>query len=627
MKKLLTILFALISFAVFAQPGSISQSVIRSRVNDSTTVNGATSSGYGYFFWNNQKAVPSWQFWNGTSLVDWNPSTGGGGGGGSQDLQSVMDEGATANIGEAQSSLTAQDIANYSQWSISPNTAEIVNSNIANTQNASLNLTPDGFQINDTWQNRGIQGLADYSANIQANDFTQKNYVDAKVADAINNGTTTIAPSQNAVFDALALKNKLLPPNEKTASFTLSPGDTSTMIVLNDSDDPLIITLDDFSAAPSGMQFSFLRYQTDTVYFDAGGETLINPSGSLGVPVNGFAYLYYDGDANKFTLINGPSSVQGIDSWNVGGNNLSSNAVLGDTSSAGFQLRIQTKKTERARFSADPSAEALSGKVLTIFNSTAGDSHRFTYSGGHYFGTDNNTLISSANSSGTNSVTGTGIRFSNGGGGFWAIDGGGNATGIPIFKMTGGRTTSTNDQTTSGLWVNTGFASSGNSGNTYITAYLNNILNCTSGTQTAYGLYYNPTLTAVTGLTHYGIVSAPTAALSGFGISAPTATLHVVGSTKLQGTVTLPVAGNGILIKEGTNATMGTATLSAGTVTVNTTAVTANSRIFLTVNGGTLTNVGSTYISARTAGTSFAISSTNVLDASQVAWIIIEPAP
>jgi hypothetical protein len=30
--------------------------------------------------------------------------------------------------------------------------------------------------------------------------------IDGKVADAINNGTTTIAPSQNAVFDALALK-------------------------------------------------------------------------------------------------------------------------------------------------------------------------------------------------------------------------------------------------------------------------------------------------------------------------------------------------------------------------------------------------------------------------------------
>src|SRR5688572_32124331 len=34
----------------------------------------------------------------------------------------------------------------------------------------------------------------------------QQTAIDAKVADAINNGTTTVAPSQNAVFDALALK-------------------------------------------------------------------------------------------------------------------------------------------------------------------------------------------------------------------------------------------------------------------------------------------------------------------------------------------------------------------------------------------------------------------------------------
>jgi hypothetical protein len=36
-----------------------------------------------------------------------------------------------------------------------------------------------------------------------------KTYADAKVADAINNGTTDVAPSQNAVFDALALKANL----------------------------------------------------------------------------------------------------------------------------------------------------------------------------------------------------------------------------------------------------------------------------------------------------------------------------------------------------------------------------------------------------------------------------------
>lgn len=92
------------------------------------------------------------------------------------------------------------------------------------------------------------------------------------------------------------------------------------------------------------------------------------------------------------------------------------------------------------------------------------------------------------------------------------------------------------------------------------------------------------------------------------------------------GNIKIGVAGSGLYVKEGSNATMGQATLSGGTVVVSTTKVTANSRIFLTIDGGTLTNVGATYISARTAGTSFTISSTNILDASNVSWIIIEPA-
>lgn len=80
MKKYLLILFMLISLSAFAQPGSLSQSVYRSRVNDTTAVVGSTSSGYGYFFWNNQRAVPVWQFWNGTSLVDFNPDASGASG-------------------------------------------------------------------------------------------------------------------------------------------------------------------------------------------------------------------------------------------------------------------------------------------------------------------------------------------------------------------------------------------------------------------------------------------------------------------------------------------------------------------------------------------------------------------
>ena len=97
------------------------------------------------------------------------------------------------------------------------------------------------------------------------------------------------------------------------------------------------------------------------------------------------------------------------------------------------------------------------------------------------------------------------------------------------------------------------------------------------------------------------------------------------GASKFGGDIKLGNAGNGIYIKEGTNAVMGVATLANGTITVNTTKVTANSRIFLTINGGNLNNVGTTYISSRTAGSSFTISSTNSQDASNVAWLIVEP--
>lgn len=101
---------------------------------------------------------------------------------------------------------------------------------------------------------------------------------------------------------------------------------------------------------------------------------------------------------------------------------------------------------------------------------------------------------------------------------------------------------------------------------------------------------------------------------------------NILFKVDVAGNAKINKVGSGLYVKEGTNATMGTATLSSGTVVVSTTKVTANSRIFLTTNGGTLTNIGSPYVSARTAGTSFTISSTNILDSSNVAWVILEPA-
>ncbi|MGW3427937.1 hypothetical protein ACWDHW_08270 [Streptomyces melanosporofaciens] len=87
----------------------------------------------------------------------------------------------------------------------------------------------------------------------------------------------------------------------------------------------------------------------------------------------------------------------------------------------------------------------------------------------------------------------------------------------------------------------------------------------------------------------------------------------------------IATAGRGLMVAEGSNAKMGRATLAAGTAAVNTTAVTASSEIFLTnqVLGGT---AGFLRISARTAGTSFTITSSSGSDTSTVAWMIVEPA-
>lgn len=97
-------------------------------------------------------------------------------------------------------------------------------------------------------------------------------------------------------------------------------------------------------------------------------------------------------------------------------------------------------------------------------------------------------------------------------------------------------------------------------------------------------------------------------------------------SSFVQGVTAVDVsgAGFGLQVKEGANCKQGIATLVAGTVTVANTAVTANSRIMLTTQtpGGT---AGFLVVSARVAGTSFTILSSNAADTSVVAYEIFEP--
>lgn len=103
----------------------------------------------------------------------------------------------------------------------------------------------------------------------------------------------------------------------------------------------------------------------------------------------------------------------------------------------------------------------------------------------------------------------------------------------------------------------------------------------------------------------------------GIGTASPAEALTVVGN------VSLSTAGNKLKIATGSNASAGTGTLTGGTVTINTTAVTANSLIFLTDTSSSVTNVGTLTVSSKTAGVSFTVTSTIALDASTFNWLII----
>lgn len=108
-------------------------------------------------------------------------------------------------------------------------------------------------------------------------------------------------------------------------------------------------------------------------------------------------------------------------------------------------------------------------------------------------------------------------------------------------------------------------------------------------------------------------------------INAPTDTTEQL---TVGGNIKLATAGNKLMIATGSNASMGTATLSSGSVTINTTAVTANS-IIIACYGSQGAGVvamlqpGHIYVDSQTAGTSFVIRSTNNSDGSKVSWWII----
>lgn len=115
------------------------------------------------------------------------------------------------------------------------------------------------------------------------------------------------------------------------------------------------------------------------------------------------------------------------------------------------------------------------------------------------------------------------------------------------------------------------------------------------------------------------VFDAATGVAAGGNIPSFTEACHLTGAGWLA--LNKPAA-----VESGGNAVMGQANLVAGTVTVPNTRITATSRIFLTIQtpGG---SPGAVYISARSAGVSFDITSTDAGDTSVVGWLIVEGLP
>lgn len=104
-------------------------------------------------------------------------------------------------------------------------------------------------------------------------------------------------------------------------------------------------------------------------------------------------------------------------------------------------------------------------------------------------------------------------------------------------------------------------------------------------------------------------------------LNATTGGLTVFGNiTTTNGAIRVPGTGPAAIVGVGAM-TSGTIVGLFRRLTVNTTAVTANSRVFLTLTGQN--NVGVYSVENIVAGTSFQIVSTNTADGSTVAWFIV----
>lgn len=142
---------------------------------------------------------------------------------GTQGYYYVVSVAGTQNLGSGSQTFSIGDWVYYN----SNNQWEIFETGVAYTPENAANKSTDGTMAAD-------------SATLYPSQSAVVTYASAKVADSITDGVTTIAPSQNAVFDALALK-------QNTGSVNLPTG-TCLKVVSTTKNDTASTTSSTYAA-------------------------------------------------------------------------------------------------------------------------------------------------------------------------------------------------------------------------------------------------------------------------------------------------------------------------------------------------------------------------------------------
>lgn len=107
-----------------------------------------------------------------------------------------------------------------------------------------------------------------------------KTYADAKVADSITDGVTTIAPSQNAVFDALALKANLISPSFTTPSLGVATATSINKVTITAPATSATLTIANGKTLTANNSITLAGTDSTTMTFPTTSKTIAANDGS-----------------------------------------------------------------------------------------------------------------------------------------------------------------------------------------------------------------------------------------------------------------------------------------------------------------------------------------------------------